>query len=89
MQYGIEDAIKLESEARTKALAEARDKATELAKLSGRQIAELISIAEESGAAEYSSLRLFRGRARFKYVSFSDEPIEISAILRATFSLVN
>ena len=88
VRYGVADAKKLENDARSKALSDAKEKASELAKLSGRIVGEIISIGDEpSTVYDYDGVRASRGKLPTKYVSFSNEPIEITSNLRVTFEL--
>ena len=88
IEQGVADAKKLENDARSKALSDARDKASELAKLAGRTVGEIISIGDEpSTVYDYDGVRASRGKSPTKYVAFSNEPIEITSNLRVTFEL--
>jgi hypothetical protein len=65
---------------------EAEDKASELAKIAGGAVGNLISVAEEPGSVyEYGFGRSARGRLPTRYFSFANEPIDVGTTLRVTF----
>jgi uncharacterized protein YggE len=84
--YGVADPKKLQNDLWSKALKEAEDKASELAKIAGGTVGDLISVAEEPGSIyEYGFVRTARGRLPTRYFSFANEPIDIGTTLRVIF----
>jgi uncharacterized protein YggE len=89
VRYGIADYKRAEAETRSKALNDAREKASELAKAAGKSVGELVSIADEgaSPSFDYDYTRSAKGKLPTEYLSFSNEPIEVRLFFRVTFEL--
>jgi uncharacterized protein YggE len=53
VNFSVEDTSKLETDARTKAVADAKSRAAELAQLNGLQLGEVLSVSEVIGGSAY------------------------------------
>jgi uncharacterized protein len=90
VRYAVADYKRAEDQARSKALDDAREKASALAKVGGRSLGDVVSMSDESPSPTYD-YNYYAGANRPKwptrYLSFSNEPIEITSFFRVAFEL--
>jgi hypothetical protein len=86
VNFSVEDATKLEADARTKAVADAKARAENLAQLNGVQLGEVISVSEVVGGAP---VPLYRDAAGLGGGGTQVQPgeLEISTSIQITYAM--
>ncbi len=87
--YGLYNSKKAEEEARTQAIANAREKASLLARDANNIMGTLISVSEEETPfSDYDYIRVGKYKLPAKYLSCSNEPLEVTSTLRVAYELM-
>ncbi len=88
VSFGIDDTKALETDARTKAIADARERAEALAKLEGLTLGNVISVSEVIGRGSISPMPMFASaEAKFGGPSLSPGEVAMGMSIEVVFAL--